>query len=57
MEMMEGEVMEMKEVVKAEAPCACVAAKGPEANSTITAAIAATLKAIPVFEFINVRYT
>ena len=36
--------------------CAWAAANGPEANSTITAAIAATLKATPVFEFINVRY-
>ena len=36
--------------------CASVAANGPEANSKITAAIAATLKATPVFEFINVRY-
>ena len=37
--------------------CACwFAAIGPDANGTITAAIAVVLKAIPIFEFINVHY-
>ena len=37
--------------------CACwFATIGPDANNTITAAIAVVLKAIPVFEFINVHY-
>jgi hypothetical protein len=36
--------------------CALVAANGPDANSTITAAIATMLRAIPVFEFIKIRY-